>query len=129
MKTERILQVSAIFGALAVIFGAFGAHALEPFLVETGRLDTYETAVDYHFYHSLALLMVGILTRLYPDKKRLVLSAWFFVAGILIFSGSLYALCLSQISLLGAITPLGGLAFILGWVLLLLFSFGKVNQR
>lgn len=127
MKTERILQIAAVFGALAVVFGAFGAHALEPLLVETGRLDTYETAVSYHFYHSLALLMLGALSHVYPDKKRLVTSAWFFIAGILIFSGSLYALCLSQITWLGAITPLGGLAFILGWVLLF-FSFAKGNH-
>lgn len=127
MKTERIFQIAAVFGALAVVFGAFGAHALEPLLVETGRLDTYETAVSYHFYHSLALVLLGVLRHLYAEKLGLITSAWFFIAGILIFSGSLYVLCLSQVTWLGAITPLGGLAFILGWVLLF-FSFGKGNQ-
>ena len=124
MKASQIIQTAAIFGALAVIFGAFGAHALEELLVSTGRLDTFETAVNYHFYHTLALLLIGILYRLYPDKKRLAYSAIFFIVGILIFSGSLYILCLSQVTWLGAITPLGGLSFIIGWVMLLL-SFGK----
>ncbi|GAB2997217.1 DUF423 domain-containing protein [uncultured Cyclobacterium sp.] len=124
MKSSNLIQTAAVFGALAVIFGAFGAHALEEMLVSTGRLDTYETAVSYHFYHSLALLMVGILSLQFPDKKRINYSALFFIAGILIFSGSLYILCLSQVTWLGAITPLGGLSFILGWVMLLL-SFGK----
>lgn len=124
MRSIKIIQTAAVFGALAVIFGAFGAHALEEMLVNTGRLDTYETAVNYHFYHSLALLLVGILCQQFPDKKRLHHSALFFIAGIFIFSGSLYFLCLSQLTWLGAITPLGGLAFILGWVMLLL-SFGK----
>tara|TARA_R110002049_G_scaffold1246_9_gene9375 strand:- start:2378 stop:2752 length:375 start_codon:yes stop_codon:yes gene_type:complete len=124
MKTSHIIQTAAVFGALAVIFGAFGAHALEELLISTGRSDTYETAVNYHFYHSLALLMTGILYQLFPNKKRLAYSAVFFIAGIIIFSGSLYFLCLSQLTWLGAITPLGGLAFIIGWVMLLL-SFGK----
>ncbi|MDO6437547.1 DUF423 domain-containing protein [Cyclobacterium sp. 1_MG-2023] len=124
MNSSNLIQTAAVFGALAVIFGAFGAHALEEMLVSTGRLDTYETAVSYHFYHSLALLMVGILSLQFPDKKRINYSALFFIAGILIFSGSLYILCLSQVTWLGAITPLGGLSFIIGWVMLLL-SFGK----
>jgi len=124
MKTSHIIQTAAVFGALAVIFGAFGAHALEELLVSTGRLDTYETAVNYHFYHSLALLLIGVLYHLFPEKKRLNYSAIFFIVGILIFSGSLYVLCLSQLTWLGAITPLGGLSFILGWVMVL-FSFGK----
>ncbi|SHN28372.1 Uncharacterized membrane protein YgdD, TMEM256/DUF423 family [Cyclobacterium lianum] len=126
MKTELIIRIAALFGVLAVIFGAFGAHALENMLVETGRLDTYETAVSYHFYHTLALLAVALLGRLYPENSRLFTSAWFFIAGILIFSGSLYTLCLSDVSWLGAITPIGGLAFILGWMILLV-SFGKRN--
>jgi uncharacterized membrane protein YgdD (TMEM256/DUF423 family) len=120
MNTNNIIQTAAVLGALAVIFGAFGAHALEEMLVSTGRLDTYETAVSYHFYHSLALLMVGILSLHFPGNKRMNYSALFFIAGILIFSGSLYVLCLSQVTWLGAITPLGGLSFILGWVMLLL---------
>lgn len=127
MTTKSMLQVGAISGALAVIFGAFGAHALEPLLTETGRLDTYQTAVSYHFYHSLALLLVGILYQNNPQMARLKLSAWFFLVGILVFSGSLYLLCLSQLTWLGAITPLGGVGFIAGWAFLFL-SFSKGNQ-
>lgn len=111
-----MLQLAAIFGALAVIFGAFGAHALESLLVKTGRLDTYQIAVNYQFYHSLALLMVGILYQQNPKRTGLKLSAWFFLGGILIFSGSLYLLCLSEVTWLGAVTPVGGIGFILGWV-------------
>jgi len=128
MKTSPLIQTAAVFGALAVVFGAFGAHALEELLVGTGRVDTYETAVSYHFYHSLVLIIVAILIHLFPKKKRLSYSAWFFIGGIVIFSGSLYVLCLSQVTWLGAITPLGGLSFILGWVMLLL-SFGKEKLR
>jgi uncharacterized membrane protein YgdD (TMEM256/DUF423 family) len=128
MKTSPLIQTAAVFGALAVVFGAFGAHALEELLVRTGRLHAYETAVSYHFYHSLVLLIVAILIQLFPGKKRLGFSAWFFIGGIVIFSGSLYLLCLSQVTWLGAITPLGGLSFIMGWVMLFL-SFGKENLR
>lgn len=124
MNAKLILQLAAIFGALAVIFGAFGAHALEPFLLKTGRIETYETAVSYHFYHSLALMMVGILYQQNHQAKGLRLSAWFFLGGIIVFSGSLYLLCLSQITWLGAITPLGGIGFILGWIMVLV-SFSK----
>ncbi|WP_162341998.1 DUF423 domain-containing protein [Cyclobacterium salsum] len=127
MNTKSMLQLAAIFGALAVIFGAFGAHALEPLLVKTGRIDTYQTAVDYHFYHSLALLMVGILYQQNPQLKGLRLSAWFFSGGVIVFSGSLYLLCLSQVTWLGAITPLGGIGFILGWIMLFV-SISKKNQ-
>ncbi|MDN3686769.1 DUF423 domain-containing protein [Cyclobacterium jeungdonense] len=127
MNAKIMLQLAAIFGALAVIFGAFGAHALEALLVKTGRLDTYETAVNYHFYYSLALLMVGILYQQNPTMTGLKLSAWFFLGGIIVFSGSLYLLCLSQVTWLGAITPLGGISFILGWAWIFV-SFRKGNQ-
>ncbi|MEX2511777.1 MAG: DUF423 domain-containing protein [Cyclobacteriaceae bacterium] len=120
MKNLPYLQTAAVFGVLAVIFGAFGAHALAPFLVQHGREATYHTAVEYHFYHSLALVLTGILSHLFPENPKFQYSAWFFIAGICIFSGSLYLLCLTQISWLGAITPVGGLSFILGWVFLFL---------
>ena len=101
----------------AVIIGAFGAHALR------GRLDAYsqgvfETAVQYHFYHSLALLAVGIIALQQPQTTLLKSSGWLFLLGIVIFSGSLYVLSISGLRWLGAITPLGGLAFIAGWACL-----------
>jgi len=108
------ITLGAVAGLLAVALGAFGAHALR------GRLDDYargifETAVQYHFHHSLALLAVGLLAINAPDASLLKSSGWLFLIGLLLFSGSLYALSLTGVKWLGAITPLGGLAFIAGW--------------
>ena len=116
MKATTILKTAAIFGAIAVGIGAFGAHGLKPMLESTGRLETFETAVKYHFYHSLALLALGTWTSVKPGLKKTALSFWGFSLGILIFSGSLYVLCLSGVTWLGAITPIGGGAFIVGWL-------------
>ena len=102
---------------VAVILGAFGAHGLR------GKLDEYamgvfETAVQYHFYHALALLAVGIIALSQPHTTLLKSSGWLFLLGTLIFSGSLYVLALSGAKWLGAVTPIGGLAFIGGWACL-----------
>ncbi|MBC6369090.1 DUF423 domain-containing protein [Algoriphagus sp. AK58] len=118
MKGKNILVIAGISGALAVGLGAFGAHGLEPLLIQNGRLDTFETAVSYHFYHTLGLAGLGILALIKPDWKGLNLAAWAMFLGILIFSGSLYILCLTGITWLGAITPIGGVGFILGWLAL-----------
>jgi len=119
LKPSIILKTAAIFGAIAVGIGAFGAHGLKPMLESTGRLETFETAVKYHFYHSLALLALGIWTSVKPELNKTALSFWGFTLGIVIFSGSLYVLSLSGITWLGAITPVGGVAFIVGWLGLL----------
>ena len=116
MKAKQILQLAGISGALAVGLGAFGAHSLEELLIQNNRLETFQTAVNYHFYHTLALLGIGLLGTIKPEWKGINLSAWSMILGILIFSGSLYVLCLTGFTWLGAITPLGGLAFILGWL-------------
>lgn len=118
MTGKNILVITGISGALAVGLGAFGAHGLEPHLIQNGRLDTFETAVSYHFYHTLGLLGLGILALIKPDWKGLSLAAWGMFLGILVFSGSLYILCLTGITWLGAITPIGGVGFILGWLAL-----------
>ncbi len=123
MKAKQILQLAGISGAIAVGLGAFGAHSLEALLIQNGRLDTFQTAVNYHFYHTLALFGIGILATIKPDWKGISFAAWSMVLGILIFSGSLYVLSLTGITWLGAITPLGGLAFILGWSSLVYLSF------
>ena len=123
MKANRILQITGISGALAVGLGAFGAHGLEAILVQNGRLDTFQTAVNYHFYHTLALLGIGIWALFKPQWKGFSFTAWCLILGILIFSGSLYVLSLTGITWLGAITPLGGLSFILGWSSLVYLSF------
>ena len=107
-------------GALGVGIGAFGAHGLRKMLEETGRFDTFETAVRYQFYHTLALLAVGILLALRPDIRGLSLTAWLFLGGILLFSGSLYTLCFTGITKMGAVAPIGGLLLIAGWLRLLL---------
>ena len=118
MTGKKILTIAGISGALAVGLGAFGAHGLEPILIQNGRLDTFETAVSYHFYHTLGLLGLGILALIQPEWKGLSLAAWGMFLGILIFSGSLYILSLTGITWLGAITPIGGVGFILGWLAL-----------
>ena len=112
------LVAGSIFGALAVMIGAFGAHALKPMLTATNRLETFETAVKYQFYHALALLFIGLLCY-HIQHPALKWAAYGFTFGILIFSGSLYVLCLSGVTWLGAITPIGGVLMIVGWLSLL----------
>jgi uncharacterized membrane protein YgdD (TMEM256/DUF423 family) len=112
-----VLVTAAALGALSVMIGAFGAHALQATLEAQGRVDTFETAVKYQFYHTLALLAIGLLMFRIQDKM-LDYAALSMMGGILIFSGSLYILCLSGLRWLGAVTPVGGLLFIIGWVLL-----------
>ncbi len=114
---KSLIISGAILGAIAVILGAFGAHALKETLAASGRLDTYETAVKYQMYHSLALLLLGALLTHF-DHKFLNYAGYAFIVGIVIFSGSLYALCATGITKLGAITPIGGVFLIAGWVLL-----------
>lgn len=110
---QKVAFISgAIFAFLAVAIGAFGAHGLQSILVANDRVDTFETAVKYHMYHALALLITGILLQFFPGKL-LENSVWLFITGIFIFSGSLYALCLTNIRILGAITPIGGLCFLI----------------
>ena len=122
MNAKRIIQITGVLGALGVGLGAFGAHGLEAILVENGRLDTFQTAVNYHFYHTLALLGIGILASVKPQWKGFSFTAWCMILGILIFSGSLYVLSLTGITWLGATAPLGGLSFILGWCSLVYLS-------
>lgn len=108
------IVLAASSGLLAVAFGAFGAHALKARL-DDYSLGVYQTAADYHITHSLALLAVGLLCLWYPQTGLLRLSGAAFATGILVFSGSLYLLALSGQKWLGAVTPLGGLALMLGW--------------
>lgn len=114
----------AIMGGLGVAIGAFGAHALKPLLVAAGRESTFELAVRYQFYHAFALLATGILAG-QIESKQLRYSSLLFLVGILIFSGSLYTLCLTGLSFMGAITPIGGVCLISGWALLVVAVAGK----
>lgn len=115
---KRILITAAISGALAVMLGAFGAHGLKK-IVSPDMLEVFKTGVQYQFYHTFALLIVGILMT-FEQSKALKWAAYLFVAGIVLFSGSLYLLAITAIKPLGAITPFGGVAFIAGWIALAL---------
>ncbi len=110
--TQRIvLIISSVSGLLAVGIGAFGAHAFKGILAANGRIETYELASRYHFYHTLALLMVGLLMEKFPG---LGMSSIFFITGMTIFSGSLYTLALTNQTWWGAVTPIGGVFFVVG---------------
>lgn len=114
MTQKTILLIASALGALTVAIGAFGAHTLAKMLQSTGRVETFETAVKYQMYHTLALLAIGLIL-FKVEQPALQVAAWCFFLGILVFSGSLYVLCATGITWLGAITPIGGTLFIVGW--------------
>ena len=113
---RHFLGIGAISAFIAVAAGAFGAHALKD-IVSPDRLTVWETAARYQMYHALGLLVVAYLAG-QKSAGPARISGWLFVAGTILFSGSLYALTLSGVTLLGAITPLGGVAFLVGWLIL-----------
>ena len=114
---KTFLLIGALAGFLGVALGAFGAHGLRARL-SPDMLAVFETGVRYHMYHALAIILVGLIAaRL--DGWFIRASGWCFSAGIVLFSGSLYSLAITGITILGAITPFGGLAFLLGWVFLI----------
>ncbi len=115
MNARSCLIIAALALAAAVALGAFGAHALKGRLA-VESLAVYQTAVQYHFWHALGLLGVALLMRQSPGDKPLTWIAWLLIAGLLLFSGSLYLLALSGVAWLGALTPLGGAAFIAAWL-------------
>ncbi|MCH8231166.1 MAG: DUF423 domain-containing protein [Bacteroidetes bacterium] len=112
-----ILLIASALGAVAVMLGAFGAHSFKSILEANGTLETFNTAVKYHFFHTLAMILVALLMDRYASKL-LEYSAISMLAGIILFSGSLYILALSGVTKWGAVAPFGGLAFIIGWVML-----------
>lgn len=114
---RTFLMLGAINAFLCVAFGAFGAHGLKQSL-SAEMLTVYQTGVQYHFYHSLGLIIVGLVLLHIPKSKSVLLSGWLMLGGIVLFSASLYALSLTEIRALGAITPLGGIAFLSAWLLL-----------
>jgi uncharacterized membrane protein YgdD (TMEM256/DUF423 family) len=115
MNHRWILALGGLLVALATISGAFGAHALQTRL-SPERLDIYETAVRYHFFHALGLLAIGLAARTI-DAPALRWSAMLVVVGIVLFSGSIYALSFSAPRSIGILTPIGGVALIAGWIL------------
>lgn len=116
---KTFLLLGSASAALAVMLGAFGAHSLKNTL-SPQMLTVYHTAVEYHFYHALGLLLIGLIARGMPDTALTAWAGGLMLAGILLFSGSLYLLSITGVRWLGAITPLGGMAFIAAWLLLAL---------
>lgn len=112
--SRLFLLIGALNGFLAVALGAFGAHALRP-RIASDLYTVFQTGVEYHSIHALALLALGLLA-LHQPSRALNWSGWFMSAGILLFCGSLYLLSLSGYSYLGIVTPFGGFAFLLGWL-------------
>ena len=108
---SSLIALGAINALLAVAAGAFAAHGLRDRL-EPRALEVFETAARYQMYHALAIILAGLIA---PRFSGAATAGWIFQAGIVVFSGSLYALALTDVKLLGAITPLGGLAFLVGW--------------
>ena len=121
---RTFLLIGSVLGFLGVAFGAFGAHALKSRL-STEMLAVFETGVRYQMYHVFAVLIVAATIGQMGSARMLVLAGWSFVAGIALFSGSLYALALTNTGILGAITPFGGLLFLLGWALLAIFALAR----
>jgi len=114
---QTFVVLGSILMLLAVAIGAFGAHALKS-RIAPDKLKIYEVGVQYHIAHALGLILVGILQKNYPDTQLLGTAGWFMLAGVVLFSGSLYALSLVKARFLGPITPLGGLCFMIGWALI-----------
>ena len=118
MNIKNILLSGAIFMVLGVLLGAFGAHALKNSL-SSEMLAVYKTGVEYQFYHALGLLLIGLIgIRL--NSKWIQGSAILLIVGIILFSGSLYILSISGIKIIGAITPIGGISFVAGWICLII---------
>lgn len=118
---RTFMFIGALMGFVGVGLGAFGAHALKGRL-SPEMLAVFETGVRYQMYHALALLATAALMSR-SEGRAVIVAGWSFTAGILIFSGSLYALALTGVTILGAVTPIGGLAFLIGWAALTVAAF------
>jgi uncharacterized membrane protein YgdD (TMEM256/DUF423 family) len=117
MSARLALFLAAVLLFAGVVAGAFGGHALKSRLAPD-LMAIYQTAVQYHFWHALGLLGVGIALTLRPESGALVAAAWLLVAGLVLFCGSLYALALTGVRGFGAVTPVGGFAFLAAWAAL-----------
>ncbi len=112
---QRLLIIGGIIGLLGVAIGAFGSHGLSTLLEENGRTGTFDTAVQYHLIHAVALVLVAVLQGKSLSHPAFNRAGYFFLAGVIFFSGSLYILAVFNLGFMGAIAPIGGTAFILGW--------------
>lgn len=125
MTLKIAFLFAALAGALGVVLGAFGAHALRG-NIEPRLIETFQTAVQYQLIHALALLLVSLTMGWLGQSLSLEISAYAFIAGIVLFSGSLYGLVLTEMRWLGPVTPLGGLCLIVGWLSLLVGGFRQI---
>ncbi len=129
MLTQRqIILIGSLLGGLAVALGAFGAHAFKGLLVQNDRVDTYELAVRYHFFHALVVLLIALLMDK-VEPKMASRSGIFIVIGTLLFSGSLYIMALANTTKMALVTPTGGLFLIVGWGLLFYAAWRVENKR
>lgn len=116
MNQRTCLMAGTLLAMFGVGLGAFGAHALKATLEAAGRTDTFETAVRYQFYHAFGLLLLGILIQVKPQiAKSLGYAAWIMLAGVFIFSGSLYLICFTGVTMWGAVAPIGGTLLLISW--------------
>ena len=125
MTLKIVFLFAAFAGALGVVLGAFGAHALRG-SIEPRLMETFQTAVQYQLIHALALLLVSLTMGWLGQSLSFEISAYAFIAGIILFSGSLFGLVLTEIRWLGPVTPLGGLCLIVGWLALLVGGFRQI---
>jgi uncharacterized membrane protein YgdD (TMEM256/DUF423 family) len=121
------LRLGAILGFLAVGFGAFGAHGLKERLEELGTTANYNTAAQYHMYHALAMLAVGFVATSRPGTSAQV-AGWAFSIGVILFSGSLYALAITGDRWWGRVTPFGGVALLVGWIALAIAAWSPMER-
>ena len=121
---RTFLLIGALYGFLGVTFGACGAHALRNRL-SPDMLSVFETGVRYQMYHAFAILLVAAAMGHFGNARLLGIAGWLFTAGVVLFSGSLYALALSDVRILGAVTPIGGLLFLAGWAALIVFALSR----
>ena len=125
MTLKIVFLFAAFAGALGVVLGAFGAHSLRG-SIEPRLMETFQTAVQYQLIHALALLMVSLTMGWLGQSLSFEISAYAFMAGVILFSGSLYGLVLTDMEWLGPVTPLGGLCLIVGWLALLVGGFRQI---
>lgn len=128
MRESFWVQLGAVWGFLAVSMGAFGAHGLKDRLTELGQLANFQTAAHYHMYCALAIVAVGLLALTGRSGNATQVAGWGLLVGSLIFSGSLYVLSLTGLRWLGAITPIGGVAMLIGWAALAVAA-GSTSTR
>ncbi|WP_019912210.1 DUF423 domain-containing protein [Paenibacillus sp. HW567] len=123
---RRFIAWGALLAMLSVAIGAFGAHLLKTVISED-YLQVYETGVHYHMIHALGLILIGLAAGQWGESPRLLWAGRLLALGIILFSGSLYVLSITGIKVLGAITPLGGVSFIAGWICLAIEAFSRKN--